>query len=290
MISPELIKKADQIFIRSRHKVTDVFSGEFESAFRGRGIEFEEFREYVPGDDIRQIAWNVTARMDRPYVKVFREEREQTIFFLVDLSKSQDFGRARTKRDVVTEIAALLSYATIKSGDKVGLILFTDRIEKFIPPKKGRAHVWRLIAEILSHETASHGTKIGEALRYFMTACTRRATCFLVSDFWDDGFERDLSLAAMKHDLIVMRIRDELESNPPQAALIDFADNESRESVTTDLSTKHSLNSVYAALKARDEKLGHFFRSQGVDEVILNTNEDYAEALLRFFIGREKKR
>lgn len=290
MLSPELIKKADQIFIRSRHKVTDVFAGEFESAFRGRGIEFEEFREYVPGDDVRQIAWNVTARMDRPYVKVFREEREQTIFFLVDLSGSQDFGRTRTKRDIVTEIAALLSYATIKSGDKVGLILFSDRIEAFIPPKKGRAHVWRIIAEILSRETRGTGTKIGEALRYFMTVCTRRATCFLVSDFWDDAFERDLTLTALKHDLIVMRVRDELEAKPPQAALIDFIDNESSESVTTDLSTKGALNSIHAALRERDEKLGHFFRSRGVDEVILSANEDYAEALMRFFIGREKKR
>lgn len=290
MLSPDLIKKADQIFIRSRHKVTDVFAGEFESAFRGRGIEFEEFREYVPGDDIRQIAWNVTARMDRPYVKVFREEREQTLFFLVDLSGSQDFGRARTKRDIVTEIAALLSYATIKSGDKVGLILFTDRIEAFIPPKKGRAHVWRIIAEILSRETRGTGTKIGEALRYFMTVCPRRSTCFLVSDFWDDAFERGLTLTALKHDLIVMRVQDELEAKLPQAALIDFVDNESLESVTTDLSTRRSVNGVHEALKERDEKLGHFFRSRGVDEVILNTNEDYAEALMRFFIGREKKR
>jgi uncharacterized protein (DUF58 family) len=270
--------------------VTDVFAGEFESAIRGRGIEFEEFREYVPGDDIRQIAWNVTARMDKPFVKVFREEREQTIFFLIDLSESQDFGRGRTKRDIVTEIAALLAYATIKSGDKIGLILFTDRIETFIPPKKGRAHVWRIIAEILSRRTTGKGTKISAALRHFVTVCPRRSTCFLMSDFWDDSFERDMSLAAFKHDLIVLRVQDEMESKLPQGALIDFSDNESHDAISADLSSSAGLKRVQQTLSDRELKLKNFFHSRGIDELKLGVDEDYAEALMRFFIRRDKRR
>lgn len=290
MLSPELIKKVDQLFIRSRRRVTDVFSGEFESAFRGRGIEFEEFREYVPGDDIRQIAWNVTAKLDKPYVKVFREEREQTIFFLVDLSASQDFGAGRTKRDIVTEIAALLAYTAIKSNDKVGLILFTDRIEAYVPPKKGRSHVWHIIATILTHKPVSRGTDVSQALKFFMTVCPRRVTCFLMSDFWDAGYESGLSVAAFKHDVVVVRVSDAIEREVPPSALMDFTDNESGKRATVDLKAGGNYAALSRALKERQEGLKKMFRAKNVGDLHLNVGEDYVEALLEFFLSRGRKK
>lgn len=290
MLSPELIKKVDQIFIRSRRKVTDVFAGEYESAFRGRGIEFEEFREYVPGDDIRQIAWNVTARLDRPFVKVFREEREQTIVFLIDLSRSQDFGSRRTKREIVTEIAALLAYAAIKSNDKIGLILFTDHVEKYIPPKKGRAHVWHIVATILGHKPSGKGTNLKDALRFFMTAYSRRATCFLMSDFWDRGYESALSVTSLKHDLVAIRVFDALERGMPPAALVDFSDNESGARIGIDLASATNRKAMASGFKKREESLSRFFRSHDIDELTLSVEEDYVEAFLEFFVRREKRR
>lgn len=290
MLNSELIKKANQIFIRSRRKVTDIFAGEFESAFRGRGIEFEEFREYVPGDDVRQIAWNVTARMDRPFVKVFREEREQTIFFLIDLSRSQNFGAGRFKREIVTEVAALLAYAAIKTNDKVGLVLFTDRVERYIPPKKGRAHVWRLIAEILSFEPQGKKTDVGSALKHFLSAYTRRATCFLMSDFWDANFEAGMNIAACRHDFIVVRVYDRVETSIPAGALMDFTDNETGGRVRVDLASTALRRDLSRDLSAREKRLADYFRSRGIDELKLATDVDYAGALLDFFIRREGKR
>lgn len=290
MLSPELIKKVDQIFIRSRHKVTDVFTGDFESAFRGRGIEFEEFREYVPGDDIRQIAWNVTARMDRPFVKIFREEREQTIFFLVDLSKSQDFGAGRTKHEILTEIAALLAYATIKSNDKIGLIIFTDRVEKYVPPKKGRGHVWHIIATILSHKPQSSGTSLNMALEFFMRVCPRQATCFLMSDFWDADFESGLSVAAYKHDFNVVRVLDDLEKNLPAGVLMDFSDNETGAHFSVDMASGRGRREMTEFLSEREDHLQHFFRAHDIDCLDLTVDSDYVDSLTRFFLSRGKKR
>ncbi|HLD45874.1 MAG TPA: DUF58 domain-containing protein, partial [bacterium] len=205
MLSAELIKKIDSLFIRSRHRVTDVFSGEYESAFRGRGIEFEEFREYVPGDDIRQIDWHVTARMDKPFVKIYREEREQTIFFLVDSSRSLKFGQKREKLEVATELAALLSYAAIKSHDKVGLIIFSDQIEKYIAPKQGRAHVWNIIATLLTHKPRGTKTDINQATQFFLNVTRRKTVCFLISDFLDVDCRDSLRVASFKHEFVVMR-------------------------------------------------------------------------------------
>jgi uncharacterized protein (DUF58 family) len=290
MLSPELIKKVDQLFIRARRKVTDVFAGEFESAFRGRGIEFEEFREYVPGDDIRQISWNVTARMDKPFVKVFREEREQTVFFLIDLSASQDFGAGRTKRDIVTEIAALLAYTAIRTNDKVGLVLFTDRIEAYVPPKKGRAHVWHIIATILTHKPASRGTDVTQALKFFMTVCPRRVTCFLMSDFWDEGYGSGLAIAAVKHDIVVLRVSDAIERAVPPSALMDFSDNESGARVTVDLKARANRIALSGRLQARENEMSRFFRAKGIGELSLRVDGDYVDALLEFFLSREKRK
>lgn len=290
MLSPDLIKKADQIFLRSRRKVTNVFAGEFESAFRGSGIEFEEFREYIPGDDVRQIDWNVTARFDKPFIKIFREERERTLFLLIDQSHSQNFGAERAKREVVTEIAALLAYATLRTNDKIGLILFTDRVEKFIPPKKGRAHVWHLIATLLSHEPKNRGTNISEALRFLIAVATRRATCFLISDFWDEDFVSALKLTASKHDLIAVRVLDTLEKEISHGALIEFQDSESGKSLSTDLGNSTNRKNIALDLSLRTQQLQRILQVSRTDWLDLEANENYVDALLTFFLKREQKR
>ncbi len=288
MLSSELLKKIDSIFIRSRHRVTDVFAGEYESAFRGRGIEFEEFREYVPGDDVRQIDWNVTARMDKPFVKVFREEREQTIFFLVDSSKSLKFGKKREKLEVATELAALLSYAAIKSNDKVGLIIFSDRIERYIAPKKGRAHVWNLIATLLRHKPQGRKTDVKSAIQFFLNVANRKTVCFLISDFLGVECRESLRVASFKHEFVVMRVLDSLERKMPKGVLMDFKDLETGEKSTADLSKGVKWYDKDYQKKTKD--LTYFLGSNQIDFLDLNVDEDYVDALLKFFIKREKKR
>lgn len=287
MLSPELLKKVDSLFIRSRRKVTDVFSGEYESAFRGSGIEFEEFREYAPGDDVRQIDWNVTARMDRPFVRVHREEREQTIFFLVDASKSLFFGKQKEKIEVATEIAALLSYAAIKSSDKVGLLIFSDCIEKYIPPKKGKGHVWNVIASLLSHKPRGKQTNINQALQFFLQVAHRRTTCFLISDFFDDNYQHSLRVANLKHEMVVFRLLDPLENRFSQGVLMDFDDLETGEKFSADLNDKKN---IIHGLNDKKKELKHFAGVHQIDFLDLSTDEDYVESLLRFFIQRDKKR
>ena len=285
MLSPELIHKANLIFLKSRQKVTDIFSGEFASAFRGRGIEFEEFREYSPGDDVRQIDWNVTARTNKPYVKIFREEREQTLFFIVDFSKSLDFGAKRSKRDVLTELAALLSYATIKSNDKVGLITFTDRVEQFLPSQKGKAHVWRLISTLLTQEAKGQGTLMTEALKFFLQVQKRRSTCFLISDFLTDINWDLLKVAKFKHDLVCIRIQDPMEHNLPTGALMDFYDLEEGTRVALDATQTTASKGLQDPqnLKLEMQKIG-------IDFLDLQTQDEPVEKLIQFFIQRGKKR
>lgn len=290
MLSPELIKKANQIFLRSRHKVNNIFSGEFESAFRGRGIEFEEFREYMPGDDIRQIDWNVTARTNKPHVKIFKEEREQTLFFIVDFSKSLDFGRKRTKREVITEITALLAYATIKSNDKIGLLTFTDQIETFIPPKKGRAHVWHVISSLLSGKTKGHKTNLARALAYFAKVQKRKCTCFVISDFFDEGFEEALRVTNFKHDLVLVRLRDEMEVCLPKGALMDFEDLEEGDLLTADLSGSNATKGLEAQIQNQNQNFLKFLQKHGIDFLDLKTHEDPVDSLIQYFIRREKRR
>lgn len=288
MLSPELLKKVQNIFIRSRRKVTDVFSGEYASAFRGRGIEFEEFREYVAGDDIRQIDWNVTARMDRPFVKIYREEREQTIFFLVDSSRSLLFGREKTKLEVATEVAALLAYTAIRSNDKVGLIIFSDQVETYIPPKKGRGHVWRIIAALLSHQPVGKKTDVRGALQFFRRVARRRTVCFLVSDFYGPGFEEALKATAIRHEIVAIRILDALERKIPAGALMGFEDLESGERSRFDLGSR--CDWIEAQENERHKKIVRSLGARGVDFLELTSSEDYVESLLKFFIQREKKR
>lgn len=288
MLSPELLQKVQNIFIRSRHRVNDVFAGEYESAFRGRGIEFEEFREYVPGDDVRQIDWNVTARMDRPFVKVFREEREQTIFFMVDVSRSLFFGQNKDKLEVATEIAALLSYAAIKSNDKVGLILFSDQIEKYIPPKKGRGHVWNIIATVLTHKAKGRKTNLENAVGFFLKVARRKTTAFMISDFFAENYSDALRVAGMKHDLVAVRIIDDLEKKFAGSALMNFEDLESGQRFSMDLG-KNSKKAEQN-YEAMTRVLTGLFGSAKIDYLELRVNDDYVDQLMKFFLLREKKR
>lgn len=287
MLSPELLKKVDSIFVKSSRKVTDVFVGEYESAFRGSGIEFEEFREYMPGDDIRQIDWHVTARMDKPFVKVFREEREQTIFLLVDASRSLSFGKNREKVEVATEIAALLAYAAIKSHDKVGLIIFSDRIEKYIAPDKGRGHVWNLIANLLSHKSSGKKTDINQAIQFFLKMVKRSTTCFLISDLLTDQYQDALRVANLRHEIVVLRILDAMEKCLSHNVLVDFLDLETDERIKADLRSQRKRAQT---LGLHEKELKDYFCSHQIDYLDLLVDENYVDVLLKFFMKREKKR
>lgn len=289
MLSPELLKKIDLLFIKSRRRVTNLFSGEYASAFRGQGIEFEEFREYVAGDDVRQIDWNVTARMERPYVKIFREEREQTIFFVVDVSPSQNFGQRQKKIEVATELAALLAYTAIQNQDKVGLILFSDHIEKYITPKKGKAHVWKLIATLLGHKPQGKTTNITAALRFFISSLKRQTTCFIISDFLDENLSK-LPTGQAKHEFIALRVIDELELNTPHDALVSFYDLETQVSFDTDLTSKQNASAHAKHQQEFQEKIRRFLQSYRVDFLDLKTNENYIDTLMHFFLKRERSR
>lgn len=290
MLSPDLLKKIQRIYIKSNYLANDVFAGEYETAFRGRGMEFEEVREYAPGDDIRAIDWNVTARMDRPYVKVFREEREQTVMLLIDGSASQGFGsKGRLKREVVAELAAVLAYAAIKSNDKVGLIIFTDQVERFIPPKKGRGHVWHVISQILSFQPRGRKTDMGVALNYLSRVVHRRSICFVISDFLAEGYETPMQVVRFKNDVIALQIGDPLEEEFAGGGIMSFADLESGEIVSIDMGSEKARQS-FCALRDREmREVTKKFRSMKIDHLHLRTNRDYVEPLLEFFRLREKR-
>ncbi|MBF0106185.1 MAG: DUF58 domain-containing protein [Deltaproteobacteria bacterium] len=288
MLSPELLQKIQNIFIRSHHRVNDIFAGEYESAFRGQGIEFEEFREYVPGDDVRQIDWNVTARQDKPFIKLFREEREQTIFFLVDSSRSLQFGRDKNKLEVATEVAALLAYAAIKNNDKTGLIIFSDVIEKYIPPKKGRGHVWNIIASLLTHKPRGVKTSINNAVQYLLRVTHRPSICFLISDFYDDSYHDSLRVAGMRHEFVAIRILDPLENKMPSGALMDFEDLETGARRGIDLKGQQSV--VLDHQNKKKEELKLYFGTNKIDFLELTSDTDYVDVLLKYFIKREKRR
>ena len=228
METKELLKKVKKIEIKSRGLSSQIFSGEYHSAFKGSGMAFSEVREYLPGDPVRIIDWNVTARLNKPYVKIFEEERELTVMLLVDMSASKDFGtRSQLKQEVVTELCAVLAFAAIQNNDKIGVIFFSDKIEKFIPPKKGKSHILRIIRELIDFKPTSSGTDIKLALEYFTSSIKKRCTAFLLSDFIDVDFERALRLANKKHDLVALQIYDETEKQIPNIGMVPFRDSES---------------------------------------------------------------
>ena len=283
----EILKKVRKIEIKARGLSRQLFSGEYHSAFKGRGMAFSEVREYQYGDDIRSIDWNVTARLHHPYVKVFEEERELTVMLLVDVSGSNRFGtHHQFKEELVAEVAATLAFSAIQNNDKVGVILFSDRIEKFIPPKKGSSHILRIIRELITFKPTSNGTNLSQALGYFSNVIKKRCTAFLLSDFYDGNYTDALKIASSKHDLVAIRIADEREVRLPDLGLAKFYDPETDETIwidTADPTIRRDFESRYAAHVNRVEES---LRKYGIDRTILYTGEDYVKELKRLFERR----
>jgi len=290
MIPKDILKKIKGIHIRTNHIVNDVFAGEYESAFRGRGMEFEEVREYAPGDDIRDIDWNVTARFGRPFVKVYREERELTIMLVVDVSSSCFFGTVtRFKQELAAELAAVLAFAATKNNDKVGLIIFSDHVEKYIPPKKGKNHVWRVIKNVLEHQPISTQTDIAGALRYLNQVARRRSVAFLISDFIGHGYETALRVTGRMHDLIAVYVTDPREHELPSAGIVELQDAESGCTMlldTTDAATRSSYRHVSEQIH---QKRWALFKAAGIDAIDIRTDRPYIDPLMRFFRMREHR-
>lgn len=290
MIPKEILKKIRYIEIRTRRLVNDLFSGEYHSTFKGQGMEFEEVREYQPGDDIRLIDWNVTARTGFPHVKKFREERELSVVLLVDASSSGRFGtRDRFKSEVAAELCALLAFSAIKNSDKVGLIFFTDRIEKFVPPKKGRSHVLRLIREVLFFQPQGVATDIGMALEYLSKVIKRKSVVFLVSDFFFEDYTKPLQVANKKHDIIAMKICDPRERVFEDVGLIELEDTETGEVVLINTGSKEFRREFAARADEDLQNLKRSFKLVNMDFINIQTDQSYIAPLVSFFKMREKR-
>lgn len=286
----ELLKRVRTIEIRTKGLVNHLFSGEYHSVFKGRGMAFSEVREYQMGDDIRLIDWNVSARFGHPYVKVFEEERELTVMLVVDISGSGEFGTAlQLKREIATELCAVLAFSALKNNDKVGLILFSDVIEKSIPPKKGRSHVLRIIRELLEFQPSRRGTNIGEGLRYLTRAIKKRSIAFLVSDFLGEKYEDALKIASRKHDLIAVNVFDPRDQSLPPAGLIHVSDPETGERAFVDSSSPSVRASYNRWWTEHAEQRKRLFRRAGVDSIDIRTDQSYIRPLMAFFRTREKR-
>jgi uncharacterized protein (DUF58 family) len=291
MLPKELLKKIRAIEIRTRRVVTETLAGQYHSVFKGRGMTFDEVRQYQAGDEIRVIDWNVTARMNDAYVKVFVEERELTVMLLVDLSASNDFGtRDKTKAEQAAELAALLAFSAIGNNDRVGLILFTDRIERFVPPKKGRKHVLRIISDVLTFQPKGKATDIGKGLEYLNQVTKRKAVVFLLSDFLADGFEKPLRIAARKHDLIAISLRDRLESKLPALGMTLIEDPETGERMYVDLADPSVRRAFEAEMAAEREAQKRLFSKLDMDQIDVTAGEEYIKPLVAFFRARSKRR
>ena len=289
MLTKELLKQVKQIEIKTRNVVNEVFSGEYHSAFKGRGMEFAEVREYQIGDDIRSIDWNVTARSGSPFIKVFEEERELTVMLVVDMSGSLMFGSLdKTKQQIAAELSAILAFSAMKNNDKVGLILFTDRIEKFVPPKKGRSHGLRIIREILSFKPEGNATNIKAALEFLNSTIKRKSIAFLVSDFIDDGYDKILNIVGKKHDLIGVVLQDPRENDIPKSGLIKFKDAETGALRYLDTSNNNVRVQFNELLNYQNTKRKSTFIKSRLDVIEINTSESYVKPLANFFRKREK--
>ncbi len=289
----ELLKKVRHIEIKSRGLSRNIFAGEYHSAFKGRGMAFSEVREYQFGDDIRNIDWNVTARYNHPYIKVFEEERELTVMLIIDVSGSRDFGSVHTfKKNVITEIAATLAFSAIQNNDKIGVILFSDQIEKFIPPKKGRSHILRIIREMIDFEPESRGTNIPDTLRYLTNVIKKKCTAFVISDFIDPhpDFEKALTVANSKHDVVAIRIFDEREQELPPMGMIKMKDAETGRYIWVNTSDRKTRELYRRYWWQQDERLKTLFTRSGVDATLINTREDYVRSLMNLFKKREARR
>ena len=287
METKDLLKKVRKIEIKTRGLTRQIFAGEYHSAFKGRGMTFSEVREYQYGDDIRNIDWKVTARFNHPYVKIFEEERELTVMLLIDVSGSGDFGtRTQLKRDLITEIAAVLSFSAIENNDKIGVIMFSDRIEKFIPPQKGRKHILRIIHELLECNPQSSGTDISESLRFLTNAIKKRCTAFLISDFRDKGYARSLQVANNKHDVAALHVYDIRETSLPAVGLLRVLDAETKHERWIDTSRSKVRENYAMKWESHQEMMKEIFSRAGVDSVSLSTGEDYVKSLMRLFKHR----
>ncbi len=290
MIPDDVLKKIRRIDIRTSHMVNDVLGGQYESVFKGQGMEFEEVREYQPGDEIRSIDWNVTARMGRPFLKKYVEERELTVMLLLDASASTTFGSVKQRKgELSAELCAVLAFSAIKNNDKVGLIIFTDRIEKYVPPQKGRRHVLRVISEALSFEPDGRGTDIAAALEYLNRVTIRRTVAFLISDFLAADYERPLQIANRRHDVIALTITDPRELELPNVGILELEDAETGEKIQIDTKVRRVREAFQRLASEKAQQKSRMLRSANVDTINVFTDKPYIEPLLKFFRMRERR-
>ena len=287
MIPAEILKKVRLIEIKTRHIVNNIFGGEYHSAFKGMGIEFAEVREYYPGDDIRAIDWNVTARTGKPFIKKYDEERELTVMLIVDVSASGFFGTGESlKSDIMIELASILSFSAIKNNDKVGLLLFSDKIEEFIPPKKGKSHVLRVIREMIYHKAKDRKTDISIALEHIQKVLKRKSIIFLLSDFWDDSYQQTMKLINKKHDLINIQIFDKAEIVIPKLGMVKFHDAETQKSAWIDTNNKQVQNISTKYIQNKNKVIKEFCKKNKIDFISIDTAEGYLNPLEQFFSTR----
>jgi len=290
MIPSEIIKKVRLIEIKTRHIVNNLFGGEYHSAFKGMGMEFAEVREYYPGDDIRAIDWNVTARTGKPFIKKFDEERELTVMLMIDVSASGFFGTGELlKSDVMIELASILSFSAINNNDKVGLLLFSDRIEKYIPPKKGKSHVLRVIREMIYHRAKDRDTDIAFALEHIQRVLKRKSIIFLISDFWDDSFQQAMKLINKKHDLINIQILDKAEYSIPKVGFVKINDVESQSSFWIDTNNRYVQSTISNKIKRYNNIFHAFCKKHKIDLISINTAQGYLQPLEQFFNNRMQR-
>ena len=287
MIPAEILKKVRLIEIKTRHIVNNIFGGEYHSAFKGMGMEFAEVREYYPGDDIRAIDWNVTARTGKPFIKKYDEERELTVMLIVDVSASGFFGTGEyLKSDIMIELASILSFSAIKNNDKVGLLLFSDKIEEFIPPKKGKSHVLRVIREMIYHKAKDRKTDISIALEHIQKVLKRKSIIFLLSDFWDDSYQQTMKLINKKHDLINIQILDKAEIVIPKLGMVKFHDAETQKSAWIDTNNKQVQNISTKYIQNKNKVIKEFCKKNKIDFISIDTAEGYLNPLEQFFSTR----
>jgi len=287
METSELLKKVRQIEIKSRGLSRNIFAGEYHSAFKGRGMTFSEVREYQYGDDIRNIDWNVTARYNMPFVKVFEEERELTVMLLIDVSGSREFGSiSKLKKNLITEISAVLAFSAIQNNDKIGIIFFSDTIEKFIPPKKGKKHILHIIRELIDFKPVHRNTDIAYALRYLTQVIKKKCTTFIISDFIDDDFEHAISIANRKHDLVALKVYDKIETQLPNIGLVKVKHAETLEETWLDTSSKTIRNDYKSWWFKNEERISEVFKKSGIDVANIRTDQDYVRALISLFKRR----
>ena len=287
MIPQEILQKVRLIEIRTRHVVNDIFGGEYHSTFKGKGMEFAEVREYVPGDDIRDIDWNVTARTGKPFIKKFDEERELTVMLMIDVSASGFYGTGDTlKSDLMVELSSVLSFSAIKNNDKVGLILFSDKIEKFIPPKKGKPHVMRIIRELIFYQAEDQKTDISQAIEFMQKIVKRKSVIFLLSDYLDASFYKPLCHLNNKHDVISIKFDDPSEIQLPNIGMVKFHDAETQQSVWVDSASQNVRTTMKNSALEADIKLKQFFNKNKIDFIRINTAQGYIEPLVSFFTRR----